>query len=286
MPRLKRNKETHSYQKGTVYGRLTLTGVTYMRVMYGQMVRQVEAECDCGAHGTFLFKRLTCGDTKSCGCLLRDVARERMTTHGLSKHPLYLVHQEMRKRCYIESTASFKDYGGRGIEICDEWVDDFPAFYEWAVENGYQSELSLERRDNDKGYSPENCHFTNRETQNRNTRRNKMITAFGVTKCLFDWGKDSRCSVGVWGLRSRLDRGKWTDMEAMISEPAVEKTKEKRKKDLTAFGESKSVSAWMRDKRCNVKVDSFRDRLEKGWDVERALSYPPTRKNGVAFAAY
>jgi hypothetical protein len=290
MPRLKRLKETHSYQKDTVYGRLTLTGVTFMRAMYGQMVRVVEAFCDCGTSGHFLFKRLTAGDTKSCGCLRSDTARDRMTTHGLSRHPLYEVHRSMQKRCYIEESPAYKDYGGRGIEICDEWVDDFVAFYEWAVENGYQSGLSIDRKDNDKGYSPDNCHFTNRETQSRNNRRNKMITAFGETKCLFDWGKDERCKVGVWGLRSRFDRGTWTDMEAMISSPGETDRKKvshnlKTNVRITAFGETKCMAEWLEDERCLVKIDAIRDRIKKGWDGERILTTPPhsSGKKGIVF---
>lgn len=279
--RLKRLEQEKKLQKGGIYGRLTLTGKNYLTPMYGQLRRIVEAECECGVTRMYPFSSLQSGETKSCGCFRRDVARERMTTHNLSLHPLYLVHQEMRKRCYIENNPSYPDYGGRGIEICDEWVDDFVCFYDWAVEHGYQSGLSLERRDNDKSYSPTNCYWATRPEQNRNTRRNKMISAFGETKCLFDWGKDPRCVIGVWGLRNRYDRGKWTDMEKMITQPPEDrKTIQRNNKSavlLTAWGETKSRKDWLDDSRCLVKIDSLRDRLNKGWNAEKAMGTPPSR---------
>lgn len=278
--RLKRLEEEKMFAKGSVYGMLTLTGTHFMQTMYGQLRRVVEADCECGVTRMYVFRSLRNGDTKSCGCFQKRTTKERFTTHGLSKHPLYLVWQEMKKRCYIEHCESYPDYGGRGIEVCDEWVDDFMPFYDWCIENGYQSGLSLDRKNNDKHYSPDNCHFTNRGVQNRNTRRNINITAWGEKKCLFDWGKDFRCSIGVWGLRNRYHRGKWTDMEAMISSPKENRKKVQRNNKnavmITAFGETKCMTAWLEDKRCLVKLDSLRDRFKKGWDGERILTTPPS----------
>lgn len=270
----------HSYAKGQIFGRLMLTGVSYLKEMYGQQRRIVEAECDCGTIRGYLFGLLIKGETKSCGCLQVDLSRERFTTHGLSKHPLYVVWHEMRNRCYVPNNASYEDYGKRGIDICEAWRDDFVCFYEWAVINGYQSGLSLERRDNDKGYSPENCYWATKAQQNRNTRRNRNFTAFGETKCLFDWGKDPRCVVGVWGLRNRMDRGKWEGSfeEALTTPPDRKKGARNGKKAvmITAFGESKCMTAWLEDKRCLVKLDALRERYRKGWDGERILTTPPS----------
>lgn len=284
---LKRLKEKHSFEKGTVYGRLTLTGVSYLKAAYGKLKRVVEADCDCGVIREYWFDLITRGDTRSCGCLRNEATGNRARTHGLSRHPLYDVHRSMQKRCYVPTDVNYVNYGKRGIDICDQWLDNFLEFYVWAVENGYTSELSIDRIDNSKGYSPENCRWVERKVQSRNNRRNKMITAFGETKCLFDWGKDERCAVGVWGLRNRFDRGQWTDMEAMISTPNVDRKevshRMKNNVNLTAFGETKCMSEWLRDERCKVKIDSLRDRLEKGMDAEIAISKPPTRKNGVLF---
>lgn len=272
----------HSYEKGKVFGRLMLTGISYLKEMYGQQRRIVEAECDCGTIRGYLFGLLINGETKSCGCLQKDLTRERFTTHGLSKHPLYLVWHEVRKRCYVPHTESYPNYGGRGIDMHENWVDDFVCFYEWAVINGYQTGLSLERRDNDKGYSPENCYWATTAQQARNRRNTRLFTAFGETKCLFDWGADKRCVLSVWGLRNRMDRGRWEgSFEAALTTPLEDrKTVQRRNKSavmITAWGETKCRTEWLEDKRCLVKIDSFRDRLAKGWSAEKTMSTPPSR---------
>lgn len=276
-----RNWRKHNIETGKKFGRLALTGRSNLRPMYGQLRRFVEADCECGVNGWYLYGKLYSGELKSCGCLQPDVARITKTTHGLSKHPLYLVYHEMLRRCYVPTNHGYKDYGGRGITVCDEWQENFVTFFEWAIEAGWEEGLSLDRKKNNNGYSPKNCRFATRGVQNRNTRRNKMITAFGETKCLFDWGKDPRCVVTVWALRSRLDRGKWADMEAMITTPQTPKLEiagnTKSNRMLTAFGETKCLNAWLRDERCTVKVDSLRDRLDKRWDHEKAISFPARR---------
>lgn len=273
-----RNYKKHSYQKGQKYGRLTLTGKTILQPLYGQNRRMVEADCECGVTRWYRFELLRKGETKSCGCLRRDVTRERATTHGLTQHPLYDVYHAMLKRCYDPRTKQYEDYGGRGIQVCDFWQENFLNFYDWALINGWKEGKSLDRKKNDGNYEPVNCHFTGRAIQNRNTRRNVLLTAFGETKCLFDWGKDSRCVVNVWCLRSRIQRAKWKNIEAAITTPRTDRKTIQRNmksnKMLTAFGETKCMSAWLEDPRCTVKIDSLRDRLAKGWDHQKAISHP------------
>lgn len=286
-----RSFRKHSYEKGKVFGRLMLTGVSHLKEMYGQQRRIVEAECDCGTIRGYLFGLLITGETRSCGCLQRELSRERFTTHGLTNHPLYEVWQAMRKRCYVPNTKQFDDYGGRGIDVCDAWVDDFVCFYEWAVVNGYQSGLSLERKDNDKGYSPENCYWATRAQQNRNTRRNRNFTAFGETKCLFDWGKDPRCAVGIWGLRSRIDKSKkWEGrFEEALTTPIDMKRDLRKKKNnvyVTAFGETKCLAEWVEDKRCVVAMDRLRDRIAEGWEHLAAITTVHKDKKDVDLTAF
>lgn len=277
--RLKRFKEKYSYQKGVKYGRLTLTGRNYMLPSYGQLRRYVEAECKCGVTKEYLFKRLTEGETKSCGCLRRDVSRKRMTTHGISYHPLSDVWDAMKKRCYDTRNDHYPYYGGKGVKMCKSWKNSFITFYNWCIKNGYEEGKSIDRKDNDGDYRPSNCRFTTRAVQSRNTSRNKMITAFGETKCLFDWGKDKRCVLGVWGLRRRYDSGAWANMEEMISTPHISKKvsqrNTKRNTMITAFGETKCMAAWLEDKRCKVKIWGLMERVKKGWSGEKIISTPP-----------
>ena len=129
--------------------------------------------CDCGTEKIVWSASLRCGRTKSCGCLHRDICVEYNTTHGLSKTPLYSVWRGMIARCSEPQHKAYKNYGGRGIKVCDEWQDP-ASFYEWGLV-GYAPGLSLDRINCNGHYSPDNCRWASRATQARNTRRN--ITA-------------------------------------------------------------------------------------------------------------
>ena len=106
--------------------------------------------------------------------------------HGMSKTKIYGVWLSMRERCTSTNHPSYKNYGGRGIKVCDEWMNDFITFYNFAIQNGYVENLTLDRINNDKGYSPDNCRFITRKEQNRNYRKNHNITYKGETLCLSD----------------------------------------------------------------------------------------------------
>jgi hypothetical protein len=282
-----KKRKTFNHKCGDKFGRLTLTGLTYTKPLYGHLVRFVEAVCDCGEIREYRFDSIKRGDVQSCGCYRKDATRGRAVTHNLSDHKLYDVWQKMILRCYDENNKGYHNYGGRGIQVWKDWKDDFLSFYEWCMGNGYKEGLSLDRVDNNDNYAPYNCRFATAEEQGKNRRTNRMFTAFGETKCLFDWGKDRRCKVTVWGLRSRIDKGwKGTFEEALTAPIAERKVVSRRSKanvNISAFGETKCLTAWLEDKRCLVKLDSLRDRLKKGWDGEKILTTPPhsSGKKGI-----
>lgn len=95
-------------------------------------------------------------------------------THGLTKHPLFGIWMEMKKRCYNKNYKQFYDYGGRGIKICDEWLNDFQTFYNFCLKNGWKYGLQIDRKDNDKNYTPDNCRFVTHADNVRNARKTKF----------------------------------------------------------------------------------------------------------------
>lgn len=138
--------------------------------------------CDCGNVVIVSKTNLHTGHVKSCGCL-------RGVSHHLSKTRLYNIWRKMKARCYNKNTMQYRDWGGRGIKVCDEWRNNFQAFYNWSMTNGYQEDLTIDRIDNNKGYSPSNCRWVDVKTQARNKRNNRNITINGDTYCLTDWCK-------------------------------------------------------------------------------------------------
>lgn len=135
-------------------------------VDYGGTRRLVLANCPvCGNPKKILFQTIKSKNSKSCGCLLG-----KHTTHNMSRTNLYSRWNSMKQRCFNPKHPSFKNYGGRGITVCSQWVDDFNVFYKWSLKNGFKENLSIDRENNDLNYTPKNCRWTTREVQSRNTR--------------------------------------------------------------------------------------------------------------------
>lgn len=133
--------------------------------------------CDCGNYTHVPRKRLIHGSTISCGCYRREFSSIQHTTHGLSKHKdsknrLYGIWTGIKDRCHNPNSKYWKRYGGRGISVCDEWRNDYMSFHNWAMLNGYSDDLTLDRRDNDKGYNPDNCRWVTYEVQENNRSDN------------------------------------------------------------------------------------------------------------------
>lgn len=152
---------------GMQFGRLKVLG-------YSQADKNGNAiwlcRCDCGKETLARGDCLKSGKTRSCGCLRDDIQKKKKTTHGLCRSRLARIWYGMKKRCLCPTSSVYKNYGGRGIAICEEWRNSFPAFYEWAMANGYRNDLSIDRVNNDGNYEPSNCRWATAKEQNNNRR--------------------------------------------------------------------------------------------------------------------
>lgn len=147
-----------------------------------------ECKCDCGNTTIIYAYNLVNGHTISCGCFARKKNSDIHSTHRMSKSRLYGIWSDMKDRCQREANPRFSDYGGRGIAVCDEW-QTFEPFYKWAMANGYSDNLSIDRRDNNGDYCPENCWWATDIEQANNTRVNRLISCFGETHTLAEWSR-------------------------------------------------------------------------------------------------
>ena len=143
--------------------------------------------CDCGNIVFVKGVNLKNNRTKSCGCIKMEVLLKRNTKHSQRHTKLYEVWKTMKQRCYNPNNKSYKNYGGRGISICDEWKNNFMSFYNWSIENNYKEGLSIDRINVNGNYEPSNCRWTTRVVQQNNTRVNKYFTINNETKTLADW---------------------------------------------------------------------------------------------------
>lgn len=200
-----------SQMLGNIYGRLTVIGEAHRLVGTNRYVCVVQ--CDCGIVKSIDSYMVRNGITKSCGC-----ARPKaLTTHGESKKSeLYRKWCSMRRRCLCVSDTSYKQYGGRGISICKEW-DSYIVFRDWAVANGYQQGLTIERINVNGNYEPSNVKWIPSKEQARNRTTARIENAFGETKPVWKWLQDSRCKLNEQQLRRRLAEG-W-ELERALTTP-------------------------------------------------------------------
>lgn len=194
--------------------------------------------------------------------------------HKIKNPRIYKIWCGIKARCYNPKEPAYKNYGARGIVMCDAWKNDFVKFYEWAKNNGYDDSLTIDRIDNSGNYCSENCRWATRKVQCNNKRSNKLITAWGETKTISQWSDDERCSVSqnVLSIRLRCDN---RTNEEIISLP--NNMPKKTTIYLTAFGETKSIKDWLNDSRCSVEYSTlfYRIKYSTNYTPEEMISLPP-----------
>lgn len=178
---------------GQKFGYLTVKSFAFYSKKYKK--NYWNCICDCGNEVQVAVASLMSGKTKSCGCYADTVRQNWIKTKrqakgkysGISKTKLYSSYIHMKTRCYNKSYDGYKYYGGRGITICDEWLNNPESFFEWAINNGWKDGLSIDRIDVNGNYEPGNCRWTTTKQQCNNTRRNKYITYNNETKTISEW---------------------------------------------------------------------------------------------------
>lgn len=185
-------------KKGDVFGKWTVVSEPYVNARDGH--RHVAVQCVCGFERDLNVRYLASGESRSCG-------RKGCTPvkHGLARSPLYACWLDMKRRCYNKNLWCYRLYGGEGKLVCDEWRKSFKSFADWALSHGWCPGLTIERVDNSKGYSPDNCRWATRREQGRNRRTNRLVEFCGEVKCLQAWIEE----LGLNGntVRGRLRRG-------------------------------------------------------------------------------
>lgn len=164
-------------------------------------------KCICGNIKLALPREVRNGHVKSCGCLKRGILGSHSFKHGMIKHPLYNVWNNMIRRCNDVDDPHYKDYGGRGVRVCKEWEDNFINFYNWAIENGWKRKLEVDKdkKGDGKLYSPNTCSIVTHK-ENCNTRRNSFYIIYkGETKTIAQWADQYKLRAST--LRHRIVSG-------------------------------------------------------------------------------
>ncbi len=184
-------KKGHRYAKditGQKFGKLTAIKIDKVKRNGHTTSTYWLCQCDCGNLTSVEASRLKRGYTKSCGCI-RGKCSEYAVNGKIpdNQKRLYRIWIGMKSRCYNSNSTTYKDYGGRGIFVCDEWVNDFHAFYVWSLRNGYSEKLTIDRIDTNGNYEPLNCRWITQKEQSNNTRKNIVIEYNGESHTFSEW---------------------------------------------------------------------------------------------------
>lgn len=198
---------------GQKFGRLT--AIRIIENIKGRVFW--ECICECGKVTCVQSTKLRFGSTKSCGCYAAELASIRRRKHMMSVSSEYRAWQSMRKRCYDKNCEQYKNYGGRGISVCERWRESFQNFFE-DVGRKPQKNMSLNRKNNDGNYEPGNCQWDTPKIQARNTRHNRIITFNGQSKPVTEWAE----ATGIHNrtIRARIDVQRWS-VEKALTTPVV-----------------------------------------------------------------
>lgn len=258
---------------GMKFGKLTVIEyVGYKTGKTGRLYHQWNCKCECGNTKIVTSTALATSHCQSCGCMPHTPKSLPQIKHHMADTRLYNVWKSMKGRCYTKTNSAYHLYGARGITVCEEWRNDFSAFYEWSIANGYKevedhSKYTLDRIDVNGNYEPSNCRWVDMKTQCNNRRNNARYMYDGSLLTLRDISK--RAGIDYKILKSRIDRG-----ESLFD--ALYKDYELAQYHLEYNGMRHTIPEWSQI--TGIKEITIRARLKRGWSVERTLSEPTNEK--------
>lgn len=179
-------------------------------------------KCECGNVVSVDSDKLKNRHTQSCGCYCKEKTAIINKTHGLSNTRLYEIYHSMKKRCYNKKSNNYFRYGAIGILICDEWLNSFEVFYNWAMSNGYNDKLSIDRINNSLGYEPNNCRWVSMKQQQNNKKNNLTITYKNKAQSLTGWCEELK--LDYFTINQRIKKLKW-DVERAFTQPVKVRVK-------------------------------------------------------------
>ena len=196
---------------GKRFGRLVVIDLVKSK---NEKRQKALCRCDCGKEKLFSISNLKKGDSQSCGCLQKERTFQANRLHGATGTKLHNEWRQMKARCYIRSSSNYSYYGGRGIKVCNEWLKSFDDFRNWALKNGYNENLTLDRIDVNKDYSPDNCRWVSMTIQSQN-RRPRSTCKTGVSGVMKRNDENVyRVTIGVNG--KRINIGQFSDFSEAV----------------------------------------------------------------------
>lgn len=199
---------------GKKIGKLT---ILYADNSTSSVAKKYYCKCDCGNIKSISMSCIVNGRIRSCGCLQKEMNKivKPNLRHGKCNSRIYKIWLKMKNRCYNKNYFQYYLWGGKGIKICDEWIDKeqgFINFYNWAINNGYKDNLSIDRIDGEKNYEPSNCRWATQKEQARNIKNNVNITYNGETHCIAEWAEITGIKGGTLYWRYK----NWKDINKIL----------------------------------------------------------------------
>ena len=252
---------------GKIFGRLTVERNIGRHKTRLQIIW--ECKCECGNRTIVAGNELREGETKSCGCLIRDVLIKQNTKHNLCHSRGYKSWSQMIQRCENPKATFYIHYGGRGIKVCEHW-HKFENFYEDM--GNCPDNLELNRINNNNGYFKENCKWSSKQEQMRNTRSNINITFKGKTQCISAWAQE--LNINIHTLFNRINTYKWSIEKAFTTPVRKMDTRiEISNKIFIINNQAKTLKEWATH--YNINIYTVIQRINYlNWDVQEALETP------------